>query len=231
MKEKIIELRKKGYSVNRISKELNCSKSTVSYHINKNGLGGVRYNFLNDVDDMIIEKIKDLRGELKTYPEILSVINITEDKLKKICNILGLNKTKINKKLNQDDVIKYYLEVESIRKTSDYFKVRRETIRKYISDDILIKKGKKITNTQSVINFRKRCKEKLVEYKGGCCEKCGYNKSKQVLQFHHTNPSEKDFTISGKSYSFERMKKEVDKCMLVCANCHIEIHEEIRVNG
>jgi hypothetical protein len=67
-----------------------------------------------------------------------------------------------------------------------------------------------------------------VEYKGGCCERCGYNKSNSVLQFHHLNPQEKDFNIGNKSYSFERIKKEVDKCIMVCANCHIEIHEEER---
>ena len=71
-------------------------------------------------------------------------------------------------------------------------------------------------------------KIELVKYKGGCCEKCGYDKSYEALQFHHVNPSEKDFTISGKSYGVERLKKEVDKCVLVCANCHIEIHEELK---
>ena len=52
-----------------------------------------------------------------------------------------------------------------------------------------------------------------------------------VLQFHHLNTEEKDFTISAKSYSFERLKKEVDKCVMLCSNCHIEVHEEIRING
>jgi predicted HNH restriction endonuclease len=37
---------------------------------------------------------------------------------------------------------------------------------------------------------------------------------------------EKDFSISGKTLSFEKMKKEVDKCILVCSNCHSEIHSE-----
>ena len=68
----------------------------------------------------------------------------------------------------------------------------------------------------------------LVNYKGGKCERCGYDKCVQALQFHHLNPDEKDFAISGKSYSFERLKKEVDKCIMVCANCHIEIHEELK---
>jgi hypothetical protein len=93
---------------------------------------------------------------------------------------------------------------------------------------MLIVKIKTKTSSESVVEWRQRTKIKLVEYKGGCCERCGYNKSNSVLQFHHLNPQEKDFNIGNKSYSFERIKKEVDKCIMVCANCHIEIHEEER---
>jgi predicted HNH restriction endonuclease len=66
----------------------------------------------------------------------------------------------------------------------------------------------------------------LIDYKGGECEICGYSKCDSALQFHHKDPTEKDFTISGKSLSFDRLKEEVDKCMLVCSNCHAEIHEK-----
>ena len=68
----------------------------------------------------------------------------------------------------------------------------------------------------------------LVEYKGGKCELCGYNKSLSALTFHHVNSNEKEFTIGGKNYSKEKMIKEVDKCILVCQNCHCEIHENDR---
>jgi len=43
------------------------------------------------------------------------------------------------------------------------------------------------------------------------------------MDFHHTNSKEKDFKISGISVSWERIKKELDKCVLVCKNCHGEI--------
>jgi 5-methylcytosine-specific restriction endonuclease McrA len=72
-------------------------------------------------------------------------------------------------------------------------------------------------------------KQLMVEYKGGCCQKCGYNKYKGALEFHHTDPSQKDFTPSRlKRYKFnDLVKKELDKCMLLCSNCHKEIHYEI----
>lgn len=238
MKEKIYELRKKGYSLNQIVDELKCSKSTVSYHINKIGLGGVKHE-PNLVNDDIIEKIKTYRLELKTYDEILILIKISKDKLVKICRDLGLNKPVnhigIVKNLNLDDVLKYYYECKSIRLTAKHFKIDKATLREhYIKDEHLIKRVKKKvkskSNSQAVIDWRKRKKIELVEYKGGCCERCGYNKSTRALQFHHLDPNEKDFTISRKSYSIERLKKEVDKCIMVCANCHLEIHEEIDKN-
>ena len=69
-----------------------------------------------------------------------------------------------------------------------------------------------------------RRKIKAVEYKGGKCELCNYDKNISALEFHHLNPEEKDFTISGYKCKWEVLKKELDKCILVCSNCHREIH-------
>ena len=85
---------------------------------------------------------------------------------------------------------------------------------------------------KDVIKVQKRrlkVKQMSIEYKGGKCEKCGYNKCIAALEFHHLNPEEKDFGIGSKGYtrSWEKVKEELDKCILVCANCHREIHEEI----
>ncbi len=79
----------------------------------------------------------------------------------------------------------------------------------------------------NVANQRRRVKKKLIEYKGGKCEKCGYNKCVSALEFHHLDPSKKDFGIGGKGNTrkLELMIKEVDKCILVCSNCHREIHD------
>lgn len=76
---------------------------------------------------------------------------------------------------------------------------------------------------------RERIKELLVEHKGGKCEICGYDKCISALEFHHLNPDEKDFGIGAKGYtrSVEKNKEEVNKCILVCANCHREIHAGI----
>jgi len=83
--------------------------------------------------------------------------------------------------------------------------------------------------TEAVSRKRKKLKKDLVEYKGGKCEKCGYDKCVAAMDFHHINPKEKDFALSqnGHTQSWEKLKKEADKCILVCANCHRELHEEL----
>jgi transcription elongation factor Elf1 len=83
---------------------------------------------------------------------------------------------------------------------------------------------------EAVSKRRKKIREMAIEYKGGKCFFCGYNKCPQALEFHHNESNEKDFGISAKGYtrSWDRVKKELDKCTLVCANCHREVHSGIR---
>ena len=85
------------------------------------------------------------------------------------------------------------------------------------------------SKAKEVSSWRKRTKLKLIEYKGGKCVFCNYNKCTRALQFHHRDPSQKDFQISGTSKAFETLKKEVDKCDLVCSNCHAEIHDRTQI--
>jgi hypothetical protein len=72
-------------------------------------------------------------------------------------------------------------------------------------------------------------KQACVDYKGGKCERCGYNKFLGALEFHHMDESKKEFTIAkAKSKEItDKIRNELDKCMLLCANCHREIHNEL----
>ena len=89
----------------------------------------------------------------------------------------------------------------------------------------------KICTIEQTLERQRNFKIKCVEYKGEKCQICSYNKYVGALEFHHLNPSEKDFSISNvKLYSFsDTIKKELDKCILVCSNCHREIHANIIV--
>lgn len=75
---------------------------------------------------------------------------------------------------------------------------------------------------------QKANKKWAVQYKGGECEICGYSKSINALQFHHKTSSSKDPNYSTmSSWGKARMKTELHKCQLLCANCHAEEHERI----
>ncbi|MBP9703047.1 HNH endonuclease [Candidatus Woesebacteria bacterium] len=73
---------------------------------------------------------------------------------------------------------------------------------------------------------RLRIKKMLVESKGGKCQICGYSRCLVALDFHHIDESTKLFGLSqrGLIHSWEKMAAEARKCVLVCANCHREIH-------
>jgi len=82
---------------------------------------------------------------------------------------------------------------------------------------------------RAVAKRRKKIKAMVVEYKGGKCKMCGYKKCVEALDLHHVRPTQKDFSLasSGLTRSWERTKREADKCILVCANCHRELHAGI----
>lgn len=79
---------------------------------------------------------------------------------------------------------------------------------------------------KAVTKRRKKLKEMVVRYKGGKCMISGYDKHVGALELHHLEDSQKEFGLStkGLTRSWEKIKKEADKCILVCANCHREIH-------
>ena len=79
---------------------------------------------------------------------------------------------------------------------------------------------------KKILATQKNLKILCVKYKGGKCCNCGYKKYLGALEFHHINPKEKDFVISQsrKKDLTPTIKKELDKCLLVCSNCHREIH-------
>lgn len=80
-------------------------------------------------------------------------------------------------------------------------------------------------NPCKVRKWRLSVKIRLVDRLGGECKMCGYDSCIDALEFHHKDPTKKDFQISKcKDYSFDRLIKEVDKCILLCSNCHKEEH-------
>lgn len=68
---------------------------------------------------------------------------------------------------------------------------------------------------------------KAINYLGGECNVCGYNECIAAMDFHHKDPKEKE---GFKTYwTFEKNKRELDKCTLLCCRCHRELHDKLKI--
>jgi len=83
---------------------------------------------------------------------------------------------------------------------------------------------KKCRNTED-LEKKRQYKQEAIDYLGGKCKVCGYDKCNQALEFHHLEMDEKSKEYeSMKNWSFERKREELNKCILICCRCHREIH-------
>jgi hypothetical protein len=71
-------------------------------------------------------------------------------------------------------------------------------------------------------------REKAIDYKGGKCEHCGYDRYRGALEFHHVDPRTKEH-YGLRAIKLSRLFAEVDKCVLLCSNCHREEHANLRM--
>ena len=95
----------------------------------------------------------------------------------------------------------------------------REKIKEY---------GKKYREKNRNSPFKNKRKLEFCLYKGGCCTECGFKATEKTIpafDFHHVNPSEKEYTPSDLLMSEKsKVLKELDKCILLCSNCHRILH-------
>jgi len=84
--------------------------------------------------------------------------------------------------------------------------------------------------SEKVKRWRKRTKERIIKAMGGQCACCGYKKCDAALVLHHINPEKKEFglgAIRASSIAWPKIVIELRKCVMVCHNCHNEIHNNI----
>ena len=111
-------------------------------------------------------------------------------------------------------------------KEFDYYRTS-STMRKSCYD--CIPEGKE--HDASLI--RRLIKNKAVQYKGSKCYICNNTFPNAVYDFHHLDPNQKDFSLGDKTSTvkWEKVQQEIDKCILVCANCHRLIHSgDVQIN-
>jgi len=90
-------------------------------------------------------------------------------------------------------------------------------------------KMKSCCKTCHNINLHQKTREikiRAIEYLGNKCKKCGCDGVPAIFDFHHRNPAIKDFSWGdNRKTNWESLKPELDKCDLLCSNCHRELHD------
>jgi len=104
-----------------------------------------------------------------------------------------------------------------------------------IVEVILLKNTKIATYWHDSSKTTNKYKQRLLELKINGCAICGYDKSVRALDFHHTNPKDKEFSINADTVKSATLNlaNEINKCVLLCKNCHCEIEdlEEVKKDG
>jgi predicted DNA-binding protein YlxM (UPF0122 family) len=178
------------------------------------------------------DKVIRLRLLGKSYNEISKQLSISKPTVSYHCISAGLNEPIDGRKiLNEKEIIELneYYKKHTILETAEKFNVSRTTViantenKRIVLNEIERRKR----NYERVKSRRQKLKEMSVEYLGGKCMKCGYNKCIAALDFHHRDPNEKEFSVSKyQNLSWLKIMIELDKCDLLCSNCHRELHYE-----
>jgi transposase-like protein len=213
-----------GASVERIAKRFGKDPSTVSYWMKKHGLTSPYAEKHAEKGGLERERLEEL---------VLAGLSIAE-----IASAVGRSK----------GTVRHWLRRYSLRTTGSPGsttagprRAAREagqlTVEMTCPHDgettfILEVRGYyrcKKCRAECVARRRQKVKEILVEEAGGRCLLCGYHRSIRALQFHHVDPALKRLGVSGQgiTYSIETLRSEARKCVLLCANCHVEVEAGI----
>lgn len=84
-------------------------------------------------------------------------------------------------------------------------------------------------SVEAVRKWRKRTKQRIIDAMGGECQICSYRKSTRALALHHLDPSQKEMSfgaVRANPRSWAKIVAELRKCVLLCSNCHLELHDD-----
>jgi len=175
-------------------------------------------------------KIIALIKKGKPYSEISNKLGCTKATVAYHSKTNGVISKNLSKTVDAQLIkaVNVFYKTHTLLQTARHYNLSVTTIKRYCSKKrkVLTESERRAANYAHVKKSRAEKKQWAVEYKGGSCEICGYSKNIHALEFHHKDPKRKKFTIAATRYYLSKavLKKELDKCLLLCANCHRELH-------
>lgn len=209
-KEKIKELIDLNKTNKEIASILSLSLGTLRRRISNYGLNrfSQKERILNDNDKFNIVKLYNSGLTCLEISDKLDIYRITISKYLKSIGVL------VKKRLN-----------ESQRKESGKIK-ECEICEKQITG------GRNICMSCYTNTRRYKIKKRMFDYKGGFCQKCNEGDLDiSCYDFHHMDPTKKEFNLSGLNsakINWNKVKEELDKCLLLCSNCHRTEHSNYK---
>ena len=176
------------------------------------------------------QEILKLRNDGKTYTEICELTGACKGTVSYYCRLNGLGDRRDGRGKQNKNIVEIdeYYKTHTLKETAAAFNTSISTIKLIVTTY----KNKKLTPDERITNnykhvksFRKQNKDKAIAFGGGKCSVCGYDKCVDSFDFHHLDPNKKDFSISqNMNKAWHKIQAELEKCILLCANCHRELH-------
>jgi transposase len=215
-KEFLEECLAEGMPLEAIGKRAGKHESTVSYWLKKHGLVAAQAEKHSAKGGLAKEELERL---LAAGLSLREIANHLDRSLATVRHWVGRYELKPNprRKRGTEDGpremvsrCQHHGETSFVREGRGYYRCKRCRI-------------------ERVSQRRRQIKRKLVEEAGGKCLICGYDRCQQALQFHHLDPTTKEFHLgqNGVTRSLARSRDEARKCILLCANCHGEVEAGI----
>jgi len=212
-----------GLSVEEIARRVSRHPSTVSYWLRRYGLRSAHAEKHTPKGPLDRDRLTELVEQGLTTTEIATALSTHRATVRRWMRRYGLETAHMTRRRVMSDARADgapFVEAVCSRHGLTTFALRTD-----IASYRCLR-----CRCDDVSNIRRRRKERLVEEAGGKCRLCGYATYAGALQFHHVDPSTKEFSVSqnGVTRSLERALAEARKCVLLCANCHAEVEAGLR---
>jgi transposase len=207
-----------GLSLEQIGERVGRHPSTIGYHLKKHGLKALHRDKYAGKGGLSEAALREMVANGMTWSEIARGVERSKSTVRYWLKKYGLwplpateRRAKARRAREQGF---RYVELECSRHGRTRFILENRGYHRCVK-----------CRAERVSAWRRRAKIRLVEAAGGSCMLCGYDDFPGALQFHHLDPTKKEFSISreGVTRSFAELQAEAAKCVLLCANCHAEV--------
>jgi transposase len=211
-RELLEECLAEGMSLEAIGRRVGKHESTVSYWLKKHGLAAARAEKHAAKGAPSKEKMERLLAAGLSLREIAQRLDRSLATIRHWMRKYELKPAPRRKRGSQDGSremvsrCRHHGETRFVREGRGYYRCKR-------------------CRVEQVRRRRRIIKSKLVAEAGGKCVICGYNRCQRALEFHHLDPTTKEFHLgyAGATRSLARARAEARKCILLCSNCHAEV--------